>query len=274
MKMLNSQECDAIIVPSHDWRQLKEDETVNTDCRPELIGQPLANLDGGWMTSLDIDPTVPNMCHGLLSDVLRYHFLKMDMDGTLRAIKKTFYDKKSTKQCGVKPEKDPSLNLEAMSGIIIVHGVGLVVAIFAYSARAFQRVKHVTRRRSTKGGGGPCANQCGYSVTWHPTHCCDVCADVPGLHGEGCAKKECQHHSLPSAFFGRQISPSTEHHFVHFCAPDIVPTELQKCLMVLLKRSEKMSQKSQETDEKLQNFEKQVMDNFAELTKKLANTSV
>lgn len=45
----------------------------------------------------------------------------------------------------------------------------------------------------------PCQGGCGFAVTWHPTHCCNCCAEGKSVHGHRCEKIQCGPRREPAA---------------------------------------------------------------------------
>lgn len=147
------------------------------------------------------------------------------------------------------PEND-SLDLTAMSGICVVHGICLVVAfvIFFESSIAEKGRKWMKKRRKKEIDeqgihGERCPGNCGMQKTdRHSTHCCATCASIPGLHGPKCAMKPCIFRSQKTE---RRFSESgrLEDRENLFCSTSTVPAALQHVLMNMVQRLAAMEER-------------------------------
>lgn len=128
--MLTREETDTAIFPKFEVDILKQLPNVNPRCDMKIIGEPLLNIQAGWMVTND----VKDNCTILVRDVLAVWFLRMDLDGTLTELTKKHLTPVQT--CPSTVEQAASgatrLEFENMLGILSVHAAGALIAVMVY----------------------------------------------------------------------------------------------------------------------------------------------
>ncbi|CAK9075418.1 unnamed protein product [Durusdinium trenchii] len=143
---LTNQEHDTGIFAKFEVDMLKQRPNINPHCNMKTIGEPLLNIQAGWMVGNDVNEN----CTILVRDVLAVWFVRMDLDGTLsRLTKKSLTP---VEYCPDAVEEAPAgatrLEFENMLGILSVHGAGVVAALILFCAgRAKRRMPDILTPR-------------------------------------------------------------------------------------------------------------------------------
>eukprot|EP00435_Cladocopium_sp_Y103_P046194 s1236_g13.t1 len=129
---------DVAILPRFEYDQAKQMADLNPRCTMKTVGEPLISFQSGWMVGID-DAT---MCTVVVRDVLTLWFLHLDLDGMLGYIinKALTPVERCTESIEV-PQDLNKIEMSNMLGIISVHILGFIVAMFLYV------VDMVARRR-------------------------------------------------------------------------------------------------------------------------------
>jgi len=130
--MLLREQSDAAIFPQFEVDILKQLPSVNPRCEMKTIGDPLLNIQAGWMVTND----AKEYCTNLVRDALAVWFLRMDLNGTLQSLVSKHLTPVVT--CPESVDQAASdatrLEIENMLGILSMHGVVAVVALILFCA--------------------------------------------------------------------------------------------------------------------------------------------
>jgi len=266
-------DCDVGLVSAHAWSLAKDSEFLNPGQRLYLAAKPLYPQFGGWYTKMRYS----GRCSALVHNVLQHHFLGMELNGTLDSIVQDYYIKKSrssTEGQEAKKEEEEQdgnerLDLPSMSGIFTIHAAGLIIAFLVYQVLELPKHWRCIKRCFASSKPDvivPCPADCGYYVTWHPTHCCGACLHTPGMHGPKCDREK---RPDASRSFTASEAIKTQSLGNLFCETSQVPAPLQQFLLGMARRLEEVQEKQTEAQaqqsEKLEQIQAKVdrVGNFA-----------
>ncbi|CAJ1389273.1 unnamed protein product [Effrenium voratum] len=118
---------DAAIFPKFEFDILKQHPEINAGCNLKFVGEPLLNIQAGWMVLND----VRDKCTILVRDVLAVHFLNLDLTGELAQLTQRHLVPFDTCPVAVEQgvEEASKLEIENMLGILSVHAFGVLLAV-------------------------------------------------------------------------------------------------------------------------------------------------
>lgn len=120
------------------------DASINPDCNLRRVGTDvLRKVGGGWISKVDHD----FKCTSVLIDALNYWMTELYIDGTITRILDNMKSSKTTQDCSAvnKPLTVSPLDIDYVSGVFVLHGCVLFLAVlYRLSRRFLYRCEYLT----------------------------------------------------------------------------------------------------------------------------------
>jgi hypothetical protein len=117
--------CGLVVATLDQWEQAEIDKTINKHCNLERIGRVINFQDAGFGVKADSG----RLCTSFVEDVLNFHLVDMNTDGTMDLLKKKEKQKTSSINCEAidassgDGEVSTQLSLQVMAGPFVVHAI-------------------------------------------------------------------------------------------------------------------------------------------------------
>jgi len=133
-------ECDGALLSMDQFKEMTHMPEIKNRCDLRIVGLPLTQQAAGFMVGNDYR----HKCTILVRDVLSFHFMSMAADGTLKKMKQAAFDTLAP-TCPKEALEDDAeeagqLDFESMFGILLMHILGIAVAMGMFVAsRAWEK---------------------------------------------------------------------------------------------------------------------------------------
>jgi len=128
---INDGQCEMGVVAVSSWKEFRQNEDVNGECKMKRIGRAFKTQVGGFATKSDSG----TLCTSLVRDVIDLHLVEMKEDGWLDDAWDRHVAKLASVDCDAALDDEQGddatiqLTLQSMGGLFIVHGMFTGAAI-------------------------------------------------------------------------------------------------------------------------------------------------
>ena len=124
---------DSALLTKFDFTKLKHDPDVRPKCSLQSVGDPVLTTSAGWVVFHDME----THCTLLVREVLAVWFVRLEMEGRLREmVEDSIRRENACADVGKNDDDLKPLYVQNVLGILVLHGLGVLVAFALWWAQA------------------------------------------------------------------------------------------------------------------------------------------